>query len=256
MIFQYLLKNSDLGSLFRFVSPNFFKVVSPSVLLRIGKELKQNQGDPKNWEKLWTQYSTTLHKADIGIKLDPVAPLPQTQIHLEPHVQELGERLLVLFFHQILTQDIWILDFRAEAVAVDARSHSLWKPKPFYFSISPSFLKGVRSLYQGFYGSDDALFDQALLDLGLSAAKTSLKNHFGRGDQSQVEFKLKTFQNTFTEVFEVCAREKIELQPEFFILGIMLLGLYQQLEILAIPFDARKCFNFASEIAQNRKGMK
>jgi hypothetical protein len=185
----------------------------------------------------------------IELKLDAASSNPRVHQKLGASTKEAGENVLVLFFHQILTQETWILDLRSEVFHEESTGSNSWSPKPIYCSIEPEFLKGIRSLYKGFYGSDDSLFDQALLDLGLTAAKHSLRNHFGQGDQSSILFQLKTFQSTFTDVFEACGREKIQLQPDFFVLGLMLLGLYENLESLGIPFDARKCFSQALEKA-------
>ena len=196
---------------------------------------------------LLQRYSVLTSQPPLEIQIDPLNPSKRQG--REAAVVLTGNKILTLFFHQIITQSTWILDFRSDAFEGTQTGGLKWRPQPYFYEISPVFLAGVRSLYQGFYRSDDALFDQALSELGLSAAGQSLRNHFGVGDQSQVYFQLKTFQNTFTEVFDVCAREGVKLQPEFFVLGIILLGLYENLEILGVSFDARACFESAFKMS-------
>lgn len=243
---QYLLRNADFSGLFRFVSPNFFKVVSPAVVVKVAGALKHNHSDKTGFRRLHAEYGKELVLADLGVCLESGDSLAQPK-KAPLSSEQLGERALTLFFHQILTRDSWILDFRSESFQEVSGQALLWQPQAFYYSISDDFLKGVRSLYRGFYLSDDGLFDQALQGLGLTAAKESLRRHFGQGDQSSVLFHLKTFQRTFTDVFEACSREKLKLQPEFFVLGMMLLGLYEYLESLGVPYDVRKCFTLAEQ---------
>jgi predicted unusual protein kinase regulating ubiquinone biosynthesis (AarF/ABC1/UbiB family) len=124
-----------------------------------------------------------------------------------------------------------------------------WRPKALYFQVGTEFVKNVRDLYRGFYLGEDRVFDEALERMGLLGARMSLRKHFGEGDQSAVSFRLKVFQNTFTEVFEVCAKEKIRLDRDFLVLGLMLLTLYENLESLDQSLDVRRSFMNASERA-------
>jgi len=229
MISSYLFSNLDFSGLFRFVSPNFFRVISPVSLFKIAPVLKRNYSDCHSWEELWKERSKKVRKAGFSSNDDR------------------GQHTLRLFFFQILTEETWILDFRAEAFATDDKTG--WNPKPLYYQVPTSFVKQTRELYRGFYTGDEKLFDSALSELGLLKAKDCLRNHFGQGDQTSVHFKLSTFQNTFAEVFEVCEREGLKLQTEFFVLGLMLLTLYQNLETLDAPQNARACFLDALEKA-------
>jgi hypothetical protein len=233
-MFPYLFTNLDFAGLFRFVSPQFFKVVSPAALFKIAPKLKKNYSDEATWKALREHFSRSFQKANF-----PAASNP-------------GENALRIFFFQILTEESWILDFRSQAFARLEGGAIEWNPKPLYYTISPVFLRGVREMYRGFYLGDDALFESALEELGLLKAKDCLRSHFGLGDQTQVNFELKTFQNTFADVFQVCEREGLKLQTEFFVLGLMLLTLYENLESLHSPQNARKCFAEAWERASKR----
>lgn len=229
MVFSYLFTHLDFAGLSKLISPEFFKVISPSVLLKIASQLKKNYSNLPVWESLKKNTLSSIEKKQLKPSHSP------------------GQFALQLFFFQILTQDTWILDFRAESFLSNQKGVTSWDPKPLYYKVSPEFLQGIRELYRGFYCEDDVLFEHALTHLGLMGAKDCLKNHFGQGDQTQVEFKLKKFQTTFTEVFSVCKREGLELQPEFFVLGLMLLTLYQNLESEGELQNARKCFIEALE---------
>jgi hypothetical protein len=234
VISSYLFSKLDFSGLFRFVSPNFFKVLSPVSLFKVAPVLKRNYSDKAGWEALWTKRSWKLQKAGFSAEKNP------------------GQQALRLFFYQILTEETWILDFRSDAFPQGEAGETGWKPKPLFYRVPPDFAEQMSNLYCGFYTSDDELFDRALAKLGLLKAKECLRNHFGQGDQTKVQFKLQTFQSTFAEVFQVCDREKLKLQTEFFVLGLMLLTLYQNLETYDSPQNARKCFLDALEKAGHR----
>lgn len=238
---QYLLKNADFAGLFRFASPNFFKVVSPAALLQIAGVLAKNKGNGEGWEKARGGIFRAIREARFSGSCEP------------------GEQALRIFFLQIFTQSVWVLDFRREAFA-DFRNPPKrptekipvgWEPRPYYYEISPNFLRGLRSLYRGFYEEDPALFRAALGDLGLEQAEAALREHLGAGDQTKVEFRLKHFQGTFTKVFEVCHQKGIALHSDFFVLGLMLLGLYENLEEEGQPQNVRRAFLAASKAAKS-----
>ncbi len=242
---QYLLKSADFSGLFKFISPSFFKVVSPKVVFQIASEIRRNQSDVKCWERIQTQLSQNLEKAGLDVSLGASADRVQGSKGSSPvslTAQELGHKTLELFFFQILTQDVWVVDLRTAAFE-GTQGSVLWRPKSYYFKLSPEFLEGVRSLYRGFYTGDDALFDRALKMLKMDPARDSFKKHFGLGDQTSVAFKLKVFQDTFTEVFDACAKAKNTLPGDFFVLGVMLVALYERLETLDVMFNVRSCFD-------------
>jgi len=243
---QYLLKNTNFSGLHRFISPSFFKVVSPVVILKVAGALRQSHSDMTGFRTVYAEYSKDLMGSGLGVRMESSDSLAASK-PANLSSKQLGERAITLFFHQILTQGTWILDFRSDSFQEVSGRDLVWKPQSFYYTISEDFLEGVRSLYRGFYLSDDALFDEALETLNLTTAKASLHRHFGQGDQRRVFFHLKTFQETFTDVFEVCSRESLKLQPEFFVLGMMLVGLYEYLESLGVAYDVRKCFTLAEK---------
>jgi hypothetical protein len=240
---QYLLKSSDLSGILRFVSPNLLSVISPKMLYEVITTLKRNHSRIDDWNEVCSRYSSVLNKDSVAVALVPQKNAAMEGVSSFLAKKEAGERVLTLFFHQILTQEYWVLDFRSQAFFQESESNGMsWRPKALYFHVAPKFVESVRNLYRGFYLAEDHVFDQALSQMGLLGARASLHKHFGQGDQSDVAFKLKVFQSTFTEVFEVCAKEKIRLDRDFLILGLMLLALYENLESLDHSFDVRGCF--------------
>ena len=247
---EYLFKNAEFSKIFRFISPGFLRVISPTTLIGVAHQLKTNRKDQATWLSLAQRYSTMTSLPPIFIQIDAV---PNAGFRSKTQLSEaisLGTRVLTLFFHQILTQSTWILDFRSEAFQGEMPSGLKWQPQPYFYEVSPKFLDGIRALYLGFYTSDDRLFDQALVQLGLSGARQSLRNHFGGGDQTKIQFQLKLFQNTFTDVFEACAKTGVKLQPDFFVLGLSLLSLYENLETLSVSFNVRACFEQALQMSR------
>jgi hypothetical protein len=246
---NYLFRNADFSGLLKFVSPSFFKIIPPSMIIEVASELKRNHANSASWEAVRLNYQTELKK--MGMTLDLQDAVPRRQLGQSDRA--LGELVLEVYFHQILTQDTWMIDFRSEAFPENSHQKpkvpTVWAPKAIYSRIEPGFLQAIRSMYIGFYEENDSMFNAALRDLGLVAAGQSLRDHFGVGDQSQVRFQLRHFQKTFAAVFEVCAREKVRLHRDFAILGLMMLGLYELLEGIATPFDVRQCFRKARESA-------
>ncbi len=219
---KYLLGHSELSGLLHFVSPNLLKVVSIKEVIALANQLRLNSRNDDKWREVLKR-KPSFTKENVASK-DLVLR---------------GEEILKIFFKQILTSNMWILDFRKENFYPDGG----WTPSALYAEVKPSFSNSLRELYQGFYSDDDKRFDAALETLSLTPAKDVLKKHFGVGDQTQVEFKLKNFQTTFTEVFDTCSREKLKLDTDFFVLGLALLTLYENLENLNVKLDVRKSFN-------------
>jgi hypothetical protein len=227
-LISYLLSSSELSQLFRFLSPNWLQVTSPVDILKLVRQLQKNHSSTSQWQETQNSCRRTLESLGLSV----AGKIPG---------RSRSQAALTLFFSQILFREVWILDFRTSSFEGIENAWS-WNPKSYYFEMSSAFVQGIRNLYRGFYRNDDALFEEALASLQLSAARESLRKHFGTGDQSNVRFQLKTFQSTFADVFESCARNKIKLHPDFFILGFMLLGLYENLEQSGETLDVRSIF--------------
>jgi hypothetical protein len=227
---KYLFANSELKGLLEFVSPQFWSVAQPLHLFSVANRLAQNRKDLERWG----QVSQRLPDPKGGLPVDRVGD-----------ASDVGRAVLEHFFRQILESSTWILDFRPDAFPCWQEPGLVWAPQVWFYDVSPEFAEGIRGVYLGFYGGDDALFLASLKALGLEAATDAFRAHFGAGNQSAVEFRLKTFQATFGKVFEACAGAGVKLHPDFFVLGISLLTLYENLESLKVPLDVRAAFQQA-----------
>ncbi len=231
---QYLLGKSDISALFRLVSADFLKVVPlPSTLSLIGK-LTANSQASEEWEQTKSKLKKTLGISIATPAADPAAP---------PLTQAEGQEVLTLYFLQILSSDTWILDFRRQSFQRDPWS---WTPQAYYLETSPSYAAAIRDLYAGFYKEDESRFVQALEVLQLTPARAALEEHFGIQSQNAIRFELQTFQMTFAKIFQLCAAAQCRLHPEFAVLGILLLTLYENLEPTGLSFDVRAAY-FAAE---------
>ena len=233
----YLLKNSDWSNLLTFISPNLLRVISPLTLLELGAELNRNTNNHEEWKKICSEWKSDIHPDSIilaeNLKLQSNPKYLRTKDH--------GESVLQLFFFQLLAKETWLLDFRSSTFSLDG-SIIRWHPKPYYYSPTPRFILGLRQLYQGFYHQDESRFNVALKDLNLFPARDSIMAHFGEEDQSKVQFRLKTFQATFSQIFTDCSKTNTKIPKDFIALGLMLLSLYENLEQIDSPFDVRSAF--------------
>ncbi len=236
----YLLKTSDLATLFRFVSADFFKVVPVGDLLSLGTQLRRHADDHAAFAAACAGLDAHLVGANLTLR---VTDTKRSGGASGESGMRAATAALDLFFFQILTSETWLLDFRASAFAAPEADVVTWSPQALWWSPSPAFRDGTRELYAGFYTGDAPRFDAALATLGLAAAKKPLEAHFGLGDQRAVRFELKTFQGTFAAVFEACRRAGTSIPPEFAVLGVMLLTLYENLEQHGLVFDVRAAFD-------------
>jgi hypothetical protein len=210
-------------------------------LLTLGQTLRRNAEDRAFFAAVCSTLDARLAAAGVAFRVRWVdgTAVPRSAAWS----RETAAAALDLFFWQIFSGETWILDLRAGAFSSSDAAAITWSPRPLWWSPSPTFRDGTRELYAGFYTGDAARFDRALATLGLTAAKQPLQDHFGLGDQRAVRFELAAFQKTFAAVFEACRRAGTKIPPEFAVLGIMLLTLYENLEQHAQVFDVRAAFD-------------
>lgn len=161
-----------------------------------------------------------------------------------------GEAVLRLYFSQLkntqgLCLDLRPRNFRWEGQWLDFHASNAW------FKFSDDFRDALWKLYQGFYTGDTNLYNQALIQTGLARGlgrdkieelKAVLEKQFGPGDQKHVVFAMRNFQESFSNLFRFCLENKVSLGPDFMVLGIYLVGLYQNLEALGVELNVRKSF--------------
>lgn len=242
----YLLTSSDLGSLLGLVSGDFFKVVPVGDLTAIASRLRRNAGDADAFTRARRTLSEDAAAGGLPVALEALPPGATRSPLAREHA---ARAALELFFFQVLAEGTWLLDLRANAFDASNEGIVSWTPRPYWWAPSDAFQRGVRALYTGFYTGDDTLFRSALASLGLAAAEAPLREHFGLGDQSAVRFELTTFQATFARVFRACRAAGSPIAPEFAVLGIALLTLYEHLEKHGGTFDVRAAFLRAERAA-------
>jgi hypothetical protein len=248
-MFQHFIQNSDFTALVKLVSPDFFKVVPVPALFNLAREVLQTSS---RWPgELESHQENAQTYCPPGILPRFADPIPQTEGIVRSCDE--GHLVLELYFRQILQSDTWILDLRSSRFAQSSREQELrWIPGPYAIRLSSNFVQAVRNLYIGFYLKQPAVFDQALKDLGLQAARSILEAHFGVEEQKNVRFNLAEFERVFAQVFQSCAQAGEKIAVEFAVLGMLLLTLYENLGSTPHSYDVRSTFMRAYEASQRK----
>jgi hypothetical protein len=234
-----LLRHSEFSDLAKLCSPSLFRVLSASAVAGSVKALMASRA-PGPHAALCERHAS-LHEADdVGFDA-PGAPIATKRD--EAARTATGERLLRLYFRQLLHAEDALLDMRPSAFGL-RESGLTWTPAPLSVRWDPAFLGGLRDTYRGFYGADDARFRRGLAALDLRAAEELFRYHFG-DDPRAVRFSTKDFTHTFGLVFEACAKSGAKLSADFLPFGFLLGALYTSLEALDVPLDVRAAFEAA-----------
>ena len=161
-----------------------------------------------------------------------------------------GENVLRIFFGQLLDPAGVFLDLRPKHF-VQIQENWHFRPNNLWVQLNDTFHLSLINLYCGFYWNNHALFDQALVDLGLTKnlsdnEKNELnglfRKHFGMGDQEEIEFRLHKFQESFYELFKFFLDKQVKLETDFLYLGVYLATLYLHLEELGGKYNVKKIF--------------
>ncbi len=241
------LKGTDWEMLTDFVSPVFFDVVPTLGMANVfGKIAKDYANKP-----LFRNVSEEI-QSKIG---DPLAVklAPGEKANNKGWIQELssddkknfGEKVLQLYFAQLFSCDVNILDLRAQSFS----SISTWSPNSIYYRWNPEFKDAVSLMYKGFYLDDNEAFKTGLRQMNLEHAADIFRSHFGSGDQDAVVFKLSEFKKSFHAIFVSCKENRAKLHPDFFALGVYLVCLYDNLEALGVPLNVRRAFSAAQGLS-------
>ena len=206
-----------------------FKLISITESLRIGALVTRSILDKKSYEKSLDE------RVKNWLIDDVIISSTNSDCPKKPLTKEDGEKILKVYFAQFYGN--------APAVHLDMRASSfcsqdtfLWMPSKLHYTFSTSFLEGVCSLYEGFYFDDEAKFEKGLVLLGILRDSFSIEqkkevisifhSHFGEGKNQSVKFSLKKLQESFNTIFSYFLKEDIPLNPEFAVLGAMLVTLY------------------------------
>jgi hypothetical protein len=185
--------------------------------------------------------------SEQSVALDSVALSDQTR-------REIGQRILKLYFMNILSaKSVWI-DFRAQSFRWDElKNQLLWRPTRLSLHWDLGFSRHANALYEAYYTGDHSHLRETLTALGFVSAEESesslsnfllvLEKHFGPGDQSEVAFSSRKLAGTLHALFLELQQRGARLKPDFAFLGIMLATMTLTLESLRASLDVRAAFN-------------
>lgn len=236
-----IFESGEWAALKGFLTPTVFDVLPPRAARRQVAELLGARLHPGEARRVREAVGLA------GVRVaDDRAPAPERVESLDIRARRArGDRVLTLYFHQLLHRESALLDLRAERFRgepVDAPHGDVWRPGWLHVRWDPAFLGPLRDLYGGFYTGDDARFDAAVARLSLTPARDVFLAHFGHGDQREVVFRRATFVQTFHDAFVACRDAGVSLHGNFLALGLYLATLYEHLERLDLPFDVRAAY--------------
>jgi len=235
-----LVKQTEWRPFLDLLSPSFFRVVPAGPLLKELRQLASLYRSSDELQRALDHRRVSLKRAGLPIQLVPPKEIPATARATDPGAR--GQRILELYFHQVFGDGLVLLDVRHGRFAEEAGG-LMWGPSGALADWSPAFRQSVGALYRGFYLGDDVLFREGLAALGLAKAEDAIRSQFGEGQQRAVRFSLADFQQKFQDVFVRCQETGSRIDTGFLSLGLYLATLYEHLEALGEPFDARAAFD-------------
>ena len=175
-----------------------FKLISLKDSIRIGSLVTKSLLDGQAREALISERLKNWHLLDVVI-----TPSEKSGASIDL-TAEVGEKILKIYFSQFYHVDLAVhLDFRSSSFYSDQKLH--WIPSKLHFKFSPNFLKGIQTLYRGFYYENNEDFVKGLELLGMIKASMNAEKkdkimklfmvHFGEGKSSPVNFSLQNLQN-------------------------------------------------------------
>jgi len=236
----FLMKNlqgTDWELLAAFVSPVFFEVIPTIGMARALARMSKDFRDEAAFKATIMQAQDKLGIEVLDWRTKEKYPAT-TIIRSDAERKRRGEKVLEIYFAQLLRCESAVLDLRTAAFQIDNE----WAPKAIFYRWQPDFRSAMGQIYRGFYMGDERCFTSGLDALNLGHAAAIFKKHFGEGGQDSVQFRLHEFKKSFHAIFQSCKKNRTKLHPDFFALGVYLLCLYEHLETLAVPFDVRACF--------------
>lgn len=259
-LWRRLLAGSEWSHLLDVLTPALFDVVSAKQLSLRAAELARHWFDPAGAEALAAKLDQAAIDARFKMRVLParvkrsVVPF---HVHSNGDAKEPtatdGHRLLQYFFFQIYVGDTHFLDLRKDRFFLAPESGEIvFRPLPLWVKWRPDFVQGIRQLYDGFYSDNAALYEQAMVDLGIGAAKDVFNRAFGGPKKRECTYTVSDFRATFHEVFVRCRDAKVAFHPDFVTLGIALATLYDHLETLGGTYDVESQFVHVKDLLAKR----
>ena len=236
-----LIKRTEWRPFLDLLSPSFFRVVPAGPLLTELRHLASLYRSKDDFERALAHRSASLDRAGLPIRITTGDASVGHAAPRDPSAR--GQRILELYFHQVFSDGLMVLDLRLARFSEEDGAALSWNPSGVLADWSPEFRRAVRALYRGFYLGDDVLFREGLAALGLAKAEDAIRSQFGEGQQRAVRFLLRDFQQKFQDVFVRCQETGSRIDTGFLSLGLYLATLYEHLDALGEPFDARAAFD-------------
>lgn len=237
-----LVQGTDFKRFLDFVTPAFFDVMPARGLLSAARTLVSGYRNGESFERARQARQQSVRTLGLTVEVTKGPAGPSLDTLDEVARKEVGQAALQLYFHQIYAYDApTLLNLSADRFSHDGE-RPRWSPSPGTVDWPQSFRQSLGDIYRAFYVDDDLPLEEALRPLGLSPAAELFRAHFGAGDQRAVRFEVEKFINAFHEVFLCCKKHGIQLEPSFLALGIYLATLYETLETVGVPLDARDAF--------------
>ena len=251
MLLMRLIRATGFKRFAAFVSPAFFDVVPTGAMLQRARRLLSDYRDAQGFAEAVEARRRSLDAASIGVALttvraaEPGPTRPLADLATADR-RSVGEAVLRLYFHQLMTDGPTLLDLSAGRFGRGTPQRGVeWRVRAGYAVWDVRFQSAIRQVYRGFYTDDARAMNDGLEALGLGSAALLFRRHFGDGDQTAVEFSVDHFVSSFHSVFMHCKEHGIRLAPDFLPLGIYLATLYETLEQLGVPLDVRSAFHRA-----------
>lgn len=236
-MWRTLLRGSEWEPLVELVSPQLLDLLPPRTLTQQLHELVANALRRAEFEQ---------HRRAADLRLAPSA-IP-VRLSSAPGTEDMGSArraraVLSLYFHQLLASDVAILDLRSKRFESGAGVLN-WNPRPLYVRWAPEFATGLRELYAGAYGGDQARFDAALDRIGLGPARAVFADHLG-GPPDRGTFKLTTLRRTFYRALVQCRDAGATLPGNVVPFSVYLGCLHEHLERLGGAHDVGAAYRDA-----------
>ncbi len=243
-IVRRLVQGTDFRRFLDFATPAFFEVMPARGLLSAAGSLVKGYRDRDGYRAAVEHRAAQLPALRLTLSEErPARPVRELD---DGERRQVGEAALRLYFHQLLDPSgATLLNLGADRFGFDGGP--LYRPGPGFVQWPPAFQGALADVYRSFYLDTGKSLDEALEPLGLVPAADVFERHFGDGEQRAVKFRVSHFIAAFHEVFLVCKREKIRLDPAFLSLGIYLATLYETLEEVGVPLDVRASFEAAAD---------
>jgi len=159
-----------------------------------------------------------------------------------------GDRILYLYFRQLLVEEGLFLDLRPGRFTwLDRELH--FSPNGLWLQLRPEFRTGMLELYRSFYADDESALRRALTRMGMlrpglgAAAEDELiallDQHFGMDSGAQ-RFSIDAFKASFDRLFDFFLAHDYPLHSDFVFVGFYLITLYLTLESLGQKHDVRR----------------